>query len=296
MIGIRLHRVDGRPTVVVERGDQRWTARELLGRDHTIDEVLGEFDAFVDAALDALEHPPAPSTLLDGSQTLVPTVDRPSVYCAGANFADHVAEMGEEAIVRPYHFVSPATVLSADGASVPRPLGAVQLDWEVELVAVIGRRAFRVPAADALDYVAGYTVGNDISVRGADLMHPIFGIDWTSAKHGDALTAVGPAIVPARYVPDPQRLHLGLTVNGEVRQDSSTDQMLVTVAQQIEAITRRSTLLPGDLILTGTPAGTARAFGGRYLEDGDVMRATIEGIGTLTSTIAPTLHTKEVGG
>jgi 2-keto-4-pentenoate hydratase/2-oxohepta-3-ene-1,7-dioic acid hydratase in catechol pathway len=287
MIRIRLQRVGDTPTVVVERDGMTWDAPALLGHDVAIGDVIADVAGFADAAVAAIDAGHSASVERSRDPFLVPTVDRPAVYCAGANFADHVAEMGERAIVRAFHFVSPPAVLSAHESAIERPLDAEKLDWEVELVAVIGRRARRVTEAEALAAVGAYTVGNDVSVRG-DPQHPIFGMDWGAGKNGDGLTAVGPALVPARDVADPQRLAMRLTVDGQVRQDSSTDQMLVTVAQQIAAISRRTTLYPGDLVFTGTPAGTARAHDDAYLRDGQAMIAEIAGIGALANTITAT--------
>lgn len=287
MIRIRHQVVVGAQTVVVERDGLTWDAPELLGRDIRIDEVVADVDGFVLAAEDAIGYGRASAVDRSGDPFLIPTVDRPAVFCAGANFADHVREMGAEAVVRPFHFVSPPTVLSAHGRPIERPLGAARLDWEVELVAIVGRTVFRVSEEDALAGIGAYTVGNDVSVRG-DPQHPIFGMDWGAGKNGDGLTAVGPALVPARDVRDPQALPMRLSVDGVVRQDSSTAQMLVGVAQQVAAISRRTTLKPGDLVLTGTPAGTARAHADAYLRDGQTMRAEIEGIGELCNAVIPT--------
>lgn len=270
--------------IVVQSDGRYFDATRLLGRPVDILDVLTD-GALVDKVAAALDEGQAAETSIADWSVHPPTIDRPAVFCAGANFADHVAEMGETAIVRPYHFISPPTVLSGDGDPVHRPQGAELLDWEVELVAIVGRRCFRVEESSALDVLAGYTVGNDVSVRGAGIKHPIFGLDWGVAKNGDELTPIGPALVPARFVPDPQSLAMTLTVDGVLRQDSSTAQMLVSVAAQIAAITRFTTLNPGDLILTGTPAGTAGGHGGAYLEDGAVMVAEIEGIGRLTNQI-----------
>lgn len=287
MIRIRHQLVAGTPTVVVEREGRTWDAPALLGRPVSIDEVVSDVAGFASTAAEAIAAGDVEPVDRDDAPYLVPTVARPAVFCAGANFADHVREMGEEAVVRAFHFVSPPTVLSAHRQDIERPFGAERLDWEVELVAVIGRRVFRVGEDEALDAVGAYTVGNDVSVRG-DPQHPIFGMDWGAGKNGDGLTAVGPALVPAGDVRDPQSLAMSLAVDGAVRQDSSTTQMLVSVAQQISAISQRTTLNPGDLVLTGTPAGTARAHGNAYLRDGQTMRAEIEGLGALSNTIAPT--------
>ncbi|MFD1715443.1 fumarylacetoacetate hydrolase family protein [Amnibacterium flavum] len=285
----RFHRMRLADTerIVAERDGRYHDAARLLGRPVDIADVLQD-TGLVDEIEAAIGDGRVAETSIEGWTHRPPTVDRPAVFCAGANFADHVAEMGETAIVRPYHFISPPTVLAGDGDQVRRPTGGDLLDWEVELVAVIGRRSFEVAEESALDVLAGYTVGNDVSVRGPHLVHPIFGIDWGVAKNADGLTPIGPALVPARFVPDPQALAMTLTVDGIVRQQSSTAQMLVSVAAQIAAITRYTTLNPGDLILTGTPAGTARAHDGAYLEDGAVMVAEIDGVGSLSNQIVAT--------
>lgn len=284
MIRIRHQLVGSVPTVVVESEGRTWDADALLSRPVTIDAVIGGMPAFVAEAERAIAEGRADPVDREDDRYLVPTVYRPSVFCAGANFADHVQEMGEKPIVRAFHFVSPPTVLAAHGDPIQRPLDAGRLDWEVELVAVIGRTTFRIAEDEALSAVAAYTVGNDVSVRG-DPMHPIFGMDWGAGKNADGLTAVGPALVPASDVHDPQALAMRLSVDGVVRQDSSSAQMLVTVAQQIAAISRRTTLHVGDLVLTGTPAGTARAYDGAYLEDGQTMVAEIDGVGVLTNQV-----------
>jgi len=284
--------VEGEPLLAATRDGAAYAVRSLIGGwVGSLDEALSGWDGFVDAVEAALDGPDAPDALLDpAAVTFGPAGGVRSVmWCAGANYTDHIAEMGVAGIGdRSFHFLSPSTARNAHGATVGRPVGARQLDWEVELAAVIGRPARRVAAGDALTYVAGYTVANDVSVRDQDLIrHPIFGVDWTAGKNADGLTPVGPAVVPARFVPDPTNLDLGLTVNGTVRQQSNTSRMIVDLRRQIEALSALVTLQPGDLILTGTPAGTAAAHGGRYLEDGDVMVATISGLGSLRNTVGP---------
>lgn len=216
----------------------------------------------------------------------VPGVSRPSVYCSGANYHDHIAEMGAPSAGAPFHFVSPSGVLNAHRSDVHRPMGVTKLDWEVELAVVIGRKARNVHREEALDYVAGYTVANDVSARDDAMFHSLFGVDWMFAKNAEGLTPLGPVIVPARFVPAPESLDLSLTVNGIRKQNSSTSQLIVGIAQQIELLSRYLTLNPGDVILTGTPAGTAAAHGKAYLSDGDVMVARIESVGELENTVS----------
>jgi 2-keto-4-pentenoate hydratase/2-oxohepta-3-ene-1,7-dioic acid hydratase in catechol pathway len=222
-------------------------------------------------------------------QFLPPLPNPPTIYCAGANYRDHIEEMtGQEpdsAYALPYHFVSPAGALGGHRGAVCRPVGCSQLDWEVELAVVIGTRAENVAVGDALEHVAGYTVANDLSLRDFALRPEVpFGVDWLRSKSFAGCLPMGPTIVPRRFVPDPQDLSLSLSVNGEVMQDSTTASMLFSVAEQIAALSAIVPLLPGDVICTGTPAGVGFARG-HFLEPGDVTVAEIERVGRLESTI-----------
>lgn len=279
--------VDGEPVLSVLVDETVHPLRGLLADAPTsFADMLDRWDETVDAVVGLLRQPLAEGVPQDAATFLPPGVPRPSIWCAGANYKDHVEEMGvTEFEKRSFHFSSPVTVLNGHRQSVVRPTGTVQLDWEIELVAVIGRAARNVTLDSALDHVAGYTIANDVSVRDPEKMrHPLFGVDWTAAKNGDGLTPLGPAIVPSRFVPDPADLDLLLTVDGEVRQQSHTSLMIVDLREQIVALSALVTLQPGDLVLTGTPAGTAAAYG-RYLEDGAVMVASIPGLGALENTV-----------
>ena len=217
-----------------------------------------------------------------------PLPDPTNLYLAGANYYDHVKEMGgptpDKATDYAFHFMLPSASLTGTAHDVLRPLQIEKLDWEVELAVVIGRRADAVPASEALDYVAGYAVANDVSVRDEAMFHPIFGVRFLFAKGQATLTPMGPVLVPARFVPDPGQLALSLSVNGELRQKSSTAQMIWSVQEQIAFLSSQAPLLPGDVLLTGTPAGTAASHGA-YLTDGDVMTASVEGLGELVNRV-----------
>jgi 2-keto-4-pentenoate hydratase/2-oxohepta-3-ene-1,7-dioic acid hydratase in catechol pathway len=159
------------------------------------------------------------------------------------------------------------------------------MDWEIELAAVIGRPAKDVPLAKALSYVAGYTVANDLSARDRGRranMSPtsFFKMDWTKHKTFEGSCPLGPWIVPAGDIADPQNLGLKLWINSELKQDSNSGKMLFSLAEQIEQLSINMTLHPGDLILTGTPSGTG-AESGTFLKAGDVVKLWIEGIGEL---------------
>jgi 2-keto-4-pentenoate hydratase/2-oxohepta-3-ene-1,7-dioic acid hydratase in catechol pathway len=220
---------------------------------------------------------------------LAPLPDPGAIYCAGANYRDHIEEMTGEppdpGYVIPYHFLAPAGALGGHRDEVRRPQGCAQLDWEVELAAVIGTRASGVDAESALDCVAGYTVANDFSLRDFALRTDVpLGVDWLRSKCYSGCLPMGPAIVPSRFIPDPQQLALTLSVNGTVMQDSSTALMLFSLAEQIVALSHIVPLLPGDIICTGTPAGVGFARN-QFLEPGDVTVAEIEHLGRLESRI-----------
>ncbi|AUA12427.1 FAA hydrolase family protein [Streptomyces sp. SID8382] len=261
----------------------------------TFDALLDRWDAWVDTVLRALRtYPPddagRPWRAASEVTFLPPTAYRPTVYCAGANYRDHVAEMGavppDPATARPFHFLVPGAALSGHRGESPRPPGMRRLDWEAELAAVIGRRADSVSVEEALDYVAGYTVANDLSCRDDEaLSAPPFGIHWLLQKGWRGLKPLGPAVVPASLVPTPHDLPIRLSVNGEVRQNSNTNQMIFSLAEQISALSKLAPLHPGDLLLSGTPAGTAAAHQGRYLEPGDEVVVEVVGVGRLETRV-----------
>jgi 2-keto-4-pentenoate hydratase/2-oxohepta-3-ene-1,7-dioic acid hydratase in catechol pathway len=169
---------------------------------------------------------------------------------------------------------------------VRTPAGCTQLDWEIELAVVIGRRADRVREADALAHVAGYTVANDLSMRDFALRPDTpFGVDWLRSKAYATCLPVGPAVVPARFIADPQDLALRLWVGDDLMQDSTTAEMLFGVAEQIAHLSAIVPLLPGDLIATGTPAGVGFARN-RFLTAGEVVTVDIERVGRLVNPIA----------
>ncbi|MCH8043507.1 MAG: fumarylacetoacetate hydrolase family protein [Planctomycetes bacterium] len=233
---------------------------------------------------------------VDDVQLLVP-VPRPNkLLLLAGNYAEHIEESGGIAAARaetfPYVFMKPAsTTLTDPGRPVPIPeVSPNCIDWELELAVVIGRVAKGVKEADALDYVAGYTIINDISDRRffpnsdrTDRDKDAF-FDWLHGKWHDGFCPCGPCVVSAADVPDPQTLEMRLTVNGEVKQQATTAQQIFPVAAVIEFISSFVTLEPGDLISTGTPAGIG-ATKNTYLRAGDVLEATISEIGTLTSPV-----------
>ncbi len=230
------------------------------------------------------------------TKLLAPVRFPSAIYCAGSNYADHAAEMAARDNRPPppdphtlglkaWHFLKATRALADPGARVKFSGYCEQMDWEIELAAVIGRAAKDVPAAKALGYVAGYTIANDLSARdrGRRANMPDaspFKWDWTKHKTFEGSCPLGPWIVPASDIGDPQKLKLKLWLNGALKQDSNTSEMIYTLAEQIEQLSAGMTLHPGDIILTGTPAGVG-AGRGEFLKAGDVVKLWIEKIGEI---------------
>lgn len=237
---------------------------------------------------------------------ILPPVEPRQILCVGANYRRHVVDImtdheagsapgltREERRARaerlmdhraaegsPFAFVKPFGCLAGPGDPLVLPADSAQVDWELELAAVIGRPARRVPRAQALDHVAGYTIANDISVRDhisrPDI--PNMGLDWIAGKSGPGMLPLGPVIVPAAMVPDPYALQLTLRLNGEPMQDEAAADMIFDIARIIEFLSTHMLLLPGDVICTGSPAGNGTHYG-RFLRDGDLMQGAISGLG-----------------
>jgi 2-keto-4-pentenoate hydratase/2-oxohepta-3-ene-1,7-dioic acid hydratase in catechol pathway len=208
------------------------------------------------------------------------------LICIGANYHDHVKEMPIPMVpAYPYAFLKPASnTLRGSGQAVVVPRQVEMLDWEAELAVVIGTVCRDVPAAHALDVVAGYSAFNDLSARDWVASRPPIGVDWVLHKAFDGFAPMGPYFVPASLVPDPQKLPIRLTVNNEVKQHSNTEQMVFGVREIIAHLSSVMTLEPGDVIATGTPAGVGM---GRkppqYLRPGDVVRIQIGELGELVT-------------
>lgn len=207
---------------------------------------------------------------------------QPSKICAiGLNYLDHVLEGGRKPPERPVLFAKmPTSVIGPEDAICWEPALSDKIDFEAELAVVIGRRTRRVKAADAYDYVFGYTCANDVTAR--DLQETDG--QWVRAKSFDTFCPLGPWIVTPDEISEPHGLPIRCEVNGETVQNSRTDQLIFRIPALIEFLSRAFTLLPGDIILTGTPPGVGHyRKPPRYLRDGDVVTVTIEGIGALTN-------------
>lgn len=252
-------------------------------------------------AKDVAQGAAAQKLVADDIRFLAPLTRCGVIYAAGANYRDHVEAMSrafnmklvldpKAEGVQPWHFIKAGqATLAGHKQDVPMPAHTHMLDWEAELAVVIGRRAARVAVADALDYVAGYSCANDLSARDnlkrdqVDESSP-FRFDWIGHKCFTGACPMGPFITPAEFVDSPENLGIRLWLNGEVKQDSNTSNHLYSVADQISYLSHRLDLLPGDVLLTGTPAGVGMESG-IFLKRGDVMRVGIHGLGQLETRI-----------
>jgi 2-keto-4-pentenoate hydratase/2-oxohepta-3-ene-1,7-dioic acid hydratase in catechol pathway len=221
---------------------------------------------------------------------LAPLLYPNKVVLMGANYYDHlrndagINDFKKEEKIPMLFFKPPTTTLVGSGKSVRYPTQSKKFDWEIELALVIGKRARRVHAAEALNCVAGYTIGIDLSARDWQFHSKhLMKFDLFGGKGFDDSCPLGPRIVPARFV-DPENLQLRLFVNGELKQNASTRDMIWSLGEQIEAMSEHVTLEPGDVILTGTPAGVGLATG-TYLKVGDKIDADIDQLGRLSVQI-----------
>jgi 2,4-didehydro-3-deoxy-L-rhamnonate hydrolase len=208
-----------------------------------------------------------------------PCVARPSkIVCVGLNYAKHAAETGATPPAEPILFFKSTTALCGPNDHVIIPKTSVKTDWEVELAVVIGKKASYVEIDEAFSYIAGYAVMNDYSERAFQLER---GSQWDKGKGCDTFGPMGPYLVPKADVPNPNKLNLWLNVNGQRLQDSNTDDMIFDVPTLVSYISQFMTLLPGDVISTGTPAGVGLGLKPpRYLVPGDIVELGIEGLGT----------------
>ena len=259
--------------------------------------LLGDFALHETVAwLAKSTHPPG-AIPIEQAELLVPVAKPNKIFCLAGNYAEHVKEGGglpaERLQTFPYVFMKPpSTTLTHPNRPIRLPKAAPDaVDWELELAVVIGKKCKRVSEAEALKYVAGYTIINDISQRNyrpnpnrVKREKDTF-FDWLHGKWFDTFCPCGPCVISADAVSDPQNLSLELKVNGEIKQKDNTAKMLFPVAAIIEFISQMVTLEPGDLISTGTPAGVG-ATSGTFLKPGDVISGTIGGIGTLVTPVA----------
>jgi 2-keto-4-pentenoate hydratase/2-oxohepta-3-ene-1,7-dioic acid hydratase in catechol pathway len=271
-------------------GEERPYVRDADGTVYDLTSVTAEIDgAFLSSdgiarARAALEAGSLPVVDAADLRVGAPIARPPAVVCIGQNYAAHAAESGAEPPAQPIVFFKhPNTVVGPyDEVLVPR--GSTKTDWEVELAVVIGKTARYVESdEEALACVAGYAVSNDVSERAFQL--EVSGGQWSKGKCCETFNPLGPALVPADEVGDPQNLTLKSFVNGEPRQDSNTRDMIFSVAALIRDLSQYMTLEPGDIVNTGTPEGVALSGRFPYLSPGDTVECEIEGLGRQKQTL-----------
>lgn len=246
------------------RVQETWEAGKRLVDAQGIDDLTGRRLAFPLAKV----------------RLLAPIVPRRNVFCLGRNYADHAAERGAAVPDHPVYFTKPPDCVIGPGERVVHHAVTKELDYEVELTAVIGTAGRDIPRGDALRHVFGYTIINDVTARDLQKRHG----QWFKGKSLDTFCPMGPVLVTADEIPDPQGLAISLRVNGQVRQSSHTSKMIFPVDQCIEVLSQGLTLRPGDVIATGTPDGVGAATG-NFLKSGDRMEAEVERIGILANRV-----------
>ncbi len=244
------------------------------------------------------QNPSSDGMPVTGLALAAPVPRPPTIYCAGANYQDHVANMAKVQNLeldadprakgqKPWHFIKSSACVVATKTSVRA--NSKKLDWEAELALVVGIRARGLTLENALDCIAAITNANDFSARDhlqraeQDFRSP-FKYDWIGHKNFDGSCPLGPWLTPLDAIKNIQELPIRLWVNDALRQDSSTSKMIFTAAEQLVQLSSRLTLRPGDVILTGTPAGTG-AESGEFLKSGDVVRIQIAELGELVNTV-----------
>lgn len=299
--GIASYEMNGRVAAGLSVGDALYDMQTVLKQATgattpiDVDALVRDWDKSGAAAVqqfEAVARAVADGTItakpLIGYRLRVPFTPR-RIFAAASNYYEHAREMGTELAPReestPYMFMKAETSVVPTLAEVRIPPHAERVDWEVELAVVIGKPGRQIAIEDALDYVAGYTVLNDVSARDLNRRtdYP-FKHDWFRGKSFDTFGPLGPWLVPRACIAEPQNLRMRLTVNGETMQDGNTSEMIFSVAEQIHYLSSILTLQPGDVIATGTPTGVGMGRG-IYLKPGDVMVASIDGIGSIENPL-----------
>lgn len=241
-----------------------------------------------DAALASVRELPdsaEPQYLLSEVRLEAPVPNPSKILAIGMNYEDHAEEVRRKGVAVPsvqIWFNKQTSCVNPPHAPIHMPRISNMLDYELELAVVIGKRCRHVSAEDALSVIAGYTIMNDLSVRDVQWSSPT----WTVGKSFDTHGPMGPWLVTADEIADPHKLDMKLWVNDEIRQSGNSQSMIFNIGQQIEHLTKVMTLMPGDILVTGTPAGVGVAFDPpRYLKVGDVVRLEIEGVGEISHTV-----------
>ena len=274
---MRVGAVGAERPVVLDNDEAGGRAFDLSGLTNDID---GAFlaDGGIARARAALAAGELPAADVEGERIGAPIARPPAVVCVGMNYAAHAAESGAAPPEHPVIFYKHPNTVVGPNDDVALPRGAAKVDWEVELGIVIGKRARYLSSPDdAFSHVAGYVLSNDVSERALQL--ETSGGQWSKGKSCETFNPLGPWLVPADEIGNPQALGLRSWVNGEVRQDSNTEDMLFGVATLVHDISQYTVLEPGDLVNTGTPQGVALSGRFPYLSVDDVVEIEIDGLG-----------------
>ncbi|MEM2281600.1 MAG: fumarylacetoacetate hydrolase family protein [Candidatus Bathyarchaeia archaeon] len=220
---------------------------------------------------------------MDDVKLLAPLVNPPKIICLGLNYWDHAAECGASIPEEPIIFFKPRTTIVGPNENIVKPCFVRQLDYEAELAVVVGKKAKNVPVSEAENYIFGYTILNDVSARDIQFKDK----QWTRGKSFDTFAPLGPCILTRKQMGDPSNLYIRTWVNGELRQNSTTKNMVFNVYEVLHHLSRVMTLEPGDIIATGTPAGVGFAMKPepKFLRGGDVVKMEIEKIGVLENAV-----------
>ncbi|UCC33326.1 MAG: fumarylacetoacetate hydrolase family protein [Candidatus Bathyarchaeota archaeon] len=221
---------------------------------------------------------------LDDVTLLAPVLSPPKIVCLGLNYKDHAEEQGKGTPDEPIIFMKPRTAIIGPDRPIVRPRWVKQLDYEAELAIVLGKKGKEIPVSEAKRHIFGYTAFNDVSARDIQFKDK----QWTRGKSFDTFAPIGPCITTTDQIDDPNNLSVSTRVNGEVRQDSSTKNMVFGIYEIVHHISQVMTLEPGDLIATGTPAGVGVFMKPqpRFLSPGDLVEVEIEKIGTLRNLVS----------
>jgi 2-keto-4-pentenoate hydratase/2-oxohepta-3-ene-1,7-dioic acid hydratase in catechol pathway len=315
-------RGEAAPCLVID--GQAHDLRAELGPEISIRGLLDEWDRRLPELQRLADGRPGAGIALASLRPLPPVEPIGQIFQAAANYRKHVLDLiaGAEARGdssdghatgsredarrllderategRPFVFLGSSHAMIGAEDPITLPSDSDQSDWELELAAVIGRPGRRVPPEEALELVAGYTIANDITSRDALARWDAgpLGIDWLAGKNAPTFLPIGPLLVPARFVGDPQDLRINLTVNGRTMQDESTADMLFDVARLISYLTEITEIRPGDIVLTGSPAGNGASHG-IFLQPGDLMEGTVSGLGVQRNRCEPERTDRSLAG
>jgi acylpyruvate hydrolase len=272
---------DDGPAAAVQIADDLVPASALDAPAQTVRGLLAALDAKGLSELEERAGEANERIVLAEATLCAPITDPQKIICIGLNYRDHAEETGQEIPAAPMWFAKFANSLVGSGADIVLPAAhAEYVDYEAELALVIGRAARNVSAEDALSHIAGAMPFNDVSARDLQLQNPL----WTSGKAIDTFAPCGPALVTLEEIGDLGALELRTRINGEVLQQGTTANLIFGPAEVVAWLSRTMTLLPGDIIATGTPAGVGVAQG-RFLRDGDKVEVEIDGLGTLVNAV-----------